>query len=291
MSLCNLLPVPLLQSEGYTVRWGDAGKGTFIDEGKSEIVVDVDSKGHGADIAQALSHEIGHKNFSEPEDRSTKETYVNGLLRDEAAATIKNAEIRKEIMDNGGPDIGFPGTHAAQYEKITDQMLAGTITREQALQQIATQFKTETPSTSTGQTYEDYYGSYYPGPKPSPSQSVPGQAPAAAPPTAQPPSPGHADYPLYNAIRDKLPESISNEQVMHATVLAKGEGIAADKVQARVHEGNAWVEASFPPGYRVKLDLSEPVPTMQESLQKSQTLDAQQNQAAPQQQQNPGLSR
>lgn len=302
-----------LQSEGYTVRWGSAGGGTFIDEGKSEIVVDANSKGNGSDIAQSLAHEIGHKDFSEPLDRSTRDTWVNGLLRDEAAATIKNAQVRKEIMDNGGPDIGFPGIHAAQYEKITDQMLAGTITQEQALQQIATQFKTEQTST-TGQTYEDYYGNAYPGP-PAPAQSQappahssqaqqapteqqapqaqqapPSQPPGAPAAGAQPPSPGHADYPMYNAIRGSLPESISNEQVMHAAVMAKMEGIAPDKVQARLHEGNAWVEASFPPGYRVKLDLSEPVPSMQESLQKSQAFDGQQA-AQTQQQPTPGLSR
>lgn len=156
-----------LQKDKFTVRWGAAGGGTYIDENKKQIVVDANSKGNGADIAQSLAHEVGHKQFSEPQDRSSKEAWVNVLLRDEAAATIKNARVRKEILDKGGADIGFPGQHADKYKSITDEMLAGKITEEDALKKIADVFKTEVPSVKVDGktvTYEEYYGASYPGP-------------------------------------------------------------------------------------------------------------------------------
>lgn len=146
-----------LQQEGYTVRWGPAGGGTYIDEGRREIVIDANSQGNGAQIAQSLAHETGHYKFSEPDDRSSKESLVHVRLRDEAAATINNARVRQEILAAGGPDIGFPGIHAAQYQQITDRLLSGQISEDQALNEIAEVFKTEVTST-TGQTYEEYYG-------------------------------------------------------------------------------------------------------------------------------------
>lgn len=146
-----------LQQEGYTVKWGTAGKGTYIDEGRREIVIDANSQGNGPQIAQSLAHETGHQKFAEPEDRSSKEALVHVRLRDEAAATINNARVRQEILAAGGPDIGFPGIHSAQYKEITDRLLSGQITEDQALNEIAEVFKTEKTST-TGQTYEEYYG-------------------------------------------------------------------------------------------------------------------------------------
>lgn len=146
-----------LQADGYTVRWGNAGGGSWIDSGAREIVIDSNMQGNGTALAMVIAHETGHHKFSEPDNRDSKDEMVMVLLRDEAAATINNAQVRNEILAAGGPDIGFPGIHAAEYQAITDQLLSGEITQEEALSQIAEQFKTEQTST-TGQTYEEYYG-------------------------------------------------------------------------------------------------------------------------------------
>ncbi len=80
---------------------------------------------------------------------------------------------------------------------------------------------------------------------------------------------------MYAAIREKLPASVSDAQVMHATVLAKEGGVTAiDRLQAQVHDGHAFVSQSFPPGYRIRLDLSETVPDLATSLQRSERWDA-----------------
>lgn len=174
------------QRDGGTMRWGTAGGGTYI-ANNNEIVLDANSRGNGSQIAQSLSHELGHYKFSEPQDLSTRETYVNGLLRDEAAATLNNARVRGEIVGAGGPDIGFPGLHSAQYQQISGQRLQGKITEDQALNQIGNVFKTETTST-TGQTYNDYYGASYPGPgrsqsNPQPSAQAQGRQEGVGPQT------------------------------------------------------------------------------------------------------------
>lgn len=150
------------QRAGGNVRWGTAGGGTFI-ANNNEIVIDRNSLGNGPQLAQSMAHELGHYKFSEPQDLGTRETYVRGLLRDEAAATLNNARVRQEISAAGGPDIGFPGEHAARYRDISARRLGGDITEEEALTQLGAVFKTERTST-TGQTYEDYYGASYPGP-------------------------------------------------------------------------------------------------------------------------------
>lgn len=94
----------------------------------------------------------------------------------------------------------------------------------------------------------------------------------------RPPWPGHPDYPMFSAIRAKFPESVSDDKVMHATLLAKKEGIHPDKVETFTQGDNAWIAATFPPGYRVKFDLAEPVPPLAESMKQSQAFDMQQAQ-------------
>jgi hypothetical protein len=188
-----------LQSEGYTIRWGSPGKGTYIVENDDNphIVIDQNARGDGARIAGALSHEIGHKEFSEPVDRSTRVGYVTGLLRDEAGATVHNARVRREILDNGGPDIGFAGHNARQYEAITDQMLGGKITEAQAIERIAEVYKTERTS-NTKETYEDYYGKYYRARAPT-LEGPQAQEPAAPP--GSPADPSHPDHAMLEQIR------------------------------------------------------------------------------------------
>lgn len=106
--------------------------------------------------------------------------------------------------------------------------------------------------------------------RPVPIPGAPDQGVAAAPP-----GPGHPDRALYVAIREKLPASVSDAQVMHATVLAKEGGVTAiDRLQAQVHDGHAFVSQTFPPGYRIRLDLSDTVPDLATSLQRSERMDA-----------------
>ncbi|WAT14280.1 DUF6792 domain-containing protein [Xanthomonas fragariae] len=82
--------------------------------------------------------------------------------------------------------------------------------------------------------------------------------------------------PLYQAIYSKLPAGTSPAEAMHATVEAKRVGIlSVDQLQSvTAHQDAVWIVGQTP-GFRVKLDLSEGVPPLQESIRQSQALDAQ----------------
>ncbi|WP_095094099.1 DUF6792 domain-containing protein [Pseudomonas sp. Irchel 3A5] len=81
---------------------------------------------------------------------------------------------------------------------------------------------------------------------------------------------------LYQAIHSKLPAGTSPAEAMHATVEAKRVGIlSVDQLQSvTAHQDAVWIVGQTP-GFRVKVDLSEAVPPLQESIRHSQALDAQ----------------
>ncbi|MCR1536036.1 hypothetical protein NR511_11305 [Stenotrophomonas maltophilia] len=148
--------------EGIVIQWGAAGEGTYLIPGV-KIVIDENAIGQGSRIASSLAHEVGHHLFTEPENRTSKQAYVNSELRGEAAATLSNVQVQREIVAAGGPDIGVSGTgnRPQQYGTIAAELQAGRINRNQALGQIAEVFKTEAPSVGPHATYELYYGDYY----------------------------------------------------------------------------------------------------------------------------------
>lgn len=89
--------------------WGQAGLGTYLVP-REKIVIDENAIGQGSRIARSLSHEVGHHLFTEGPDRTSKQSYVNSMLRGEAAATLSNVQVQREIIAAGGPDIGVSGT-------------------------------------------------------------------------------------------------------------------------------------------------------------------------------------
>jgi len=151
-----------VERDDLDVVWGQAGRGTYLVPGE-KIVIDENAIGQGSRIARSLSHEVGHHLFTEPSDLTSRQSYVNGRLRGEAAATLSNVQVQREIVAAGGPDIGVSGTggRPQQYGAIAVEFQAGRINRSQALGQIAEVFKTEAPSVGPHATYELYYGAYY----------------------------------------------------------------------------------------------------------------------------------
>jgi type VI secretion system secreted protein VgrG len=158
-----------LTKNGWTIKYGTPGAGTFADRGKKEIVVDPNQKGNPNDVVQSLAHESGHAMYTPdayvPPDGLTKDQYVNAntnsALKDEGEATMTNAQIRHEIQGNGGPDIGIAGAQSAQYEGVYEKY-PNYSDRDQARQDIGNIFATgEHPSTDPSSTYYDYYSKGY----------------------------------------------------------------------------------------------------------------------------------
>lgn len=151
-----------LGRDEVVVLWGRPGGGTYIVPGE-KIVIDENAIGQGAKLARSISHEIGHHLHTERRDQSSKQAYVDSMLRGEAAATLSNVQVQREILAAGGPDIGVMGTgnRPQQYGAIAAELDAGRINRNEALSQIAEVFKTETPSVGPHANYELYYGAIY----------------------------------------------------------------------------------------------------------------------------------
>jgi uncharacterized Zn-binding protein involved in type VI secretion len=158
-----------LQEDGWTIKYGEAGKGSFADRKAKEIVFDPNNKDNHAYIAQTMAHESGHALYTPdpyvPHTGLTKDDYVdrnvNSGLKDEGEATLTNAEIRREITDAGGPDVGIAGSQSDKYQEIADKY-PDPGDRDKARQEIADLFGDgEKPSTDPTKTYREYYGKTY----------------------------------------------------------------------------------------------------------------------------------
>jgi hypothetical protein len=74
---------------------------------------------------------------------------------------MTNAEIQREIVDNGGPDIGVSGAQHDKYAEISKKY-PNDSDRDQARQEIADVFaEGEHPSTDPSKNYRQYYSETY----------------------------------------------------------------------------------------------------------------------------------
>jgi len=158
-----------LQDDGWTIKYGEPGKGSFCDKKAKTIVIDPNDKGNSASITQTLAHESGHALYTAdpyvPHNGLTKDEYVRrnveSGLKDEGEATLTNAQVRKEINQAGGPDIGIAGTQTDKYQAIADKY-PDPADRDKARKEIADLFgEGENPSTDPSKTYREYYGEPY----------------------------------------------------------------------------------------------------------------------------------
>jgi type VI secretion system secreted protein VgrG len=159
----------LLLAKGWKVQYGSAGAGSYCTRKDKIIVIDEGQKNHPEEVVQTLSHESGHALYTPDPyvtlDGLSKPDYVarnvNRLLKDEGEATLMNAQVRQEILNNGGADIGIAGAQAAKYEQLAAQYPAAA-DRDVARQEIADLFADgEHPSTSPDETYREYYSKVY----------------------------------------------------------------------------------------------------------------------------------
>ncbi|TKR30186.1 type IV secretion system protein [Luteimonas gilva] len=109
-----------LQTKHWKIVYGAPDKGSITDRSTDppSIIIDGRWKGNDKETLRALVHEIGHASYPYKPDYSSREAYIRGALCDEAAAMVKNIQIRREILEstNAQTDIGLNGT-AVNHEK------------------------------------------------------------------------------------------------------------------------------------------------------------------------------
>lgn len=153
-----------LNDSGWEVGYGRAGGGSYADRTSRppKITIDGAQRSNPISATQTLAHEVGHATYPYKLDVSSKPAFVNGALADEGAATLNNIKVQREILANGGPDIGIAGNHAnhAAYNKTYDQFLKDG-NAQAARESIGKQFGQGEITSNTGQPYADYYGGWY----------------------------------------------------------------------------------------------------------------------------------
>lgn len=147
-----------LEAEGWEIKEGNPGGGSYANSDSKEIVLDPNMDANTT--VQTLAHETGHAKDTSGVDTSSREAYLRTTLDGEGYATINNIEVQREIQAAGGPDIGIAGNHDAQYEQAYEQgVKSGDM--DKAADDIGQIFGKGERTSTTGQTYEDYYGGYY----------------------------------------------------------------------------------------------------------------------------------
>lgn len=151
-----------LEDEGWKIEYGPEGAGSFANRERKTITLDGALRADPMQATQVLSHEVGHACYPYQADMSSRAAYVNGALADEGAATMKNIQVQREIIANGGPDIGLAGNAAnhAGYNNAFDQYQR-TNDAAQARAEIGRLFGNGERTSTTGQTYAEYYGSFF----------------------------------------------------------------------------------------------------------------------------------
>ncbi|WP_034912068.1 hypothetical protein [Erwinia sp. 9145] len=152
-----------LDKRRWLIKEGPAGKGTFADRSNKSVNIDSNELTQPERAVQALSHEIGYALYTPETDLTSKEAYLNSALSDEGAATLKNIEVQREILKNGGNDISIAGNSANKdsYNMIYDKMVSKSIGRKTAEEQIGRIFGKGEVTSTTGDSYEKYYGGWY----------------------------------------------------------------------------------------------------------------------------------
>ncbi|WP_173632769.1 hypothetical protein [Paramixta manurensis] len=88
---------------------------------------------------------------------------MDSASSDEGAATLNNIKVQREILKNGGADIGTAGNPANQpsYNRIFNALEYEKISEVQARSKIGRIFGKGELTSNTGQYYEDYYSGWY----------------------------------------------------------------------------------------------------------------------------------
>jgi len=144
------------------VQYGPAGGGSFPNREDKVIMIDSDLQNNPAKVVQTISHETGHVLNPHVADTSSKAAFVQGWLKEEGAATMKNIQVQREIMANGGPNIGLvgnPANHTVYNAAYNQYLLDGNAAAARSA--IGGVYATGEKTSNTGQTYQDYYGDLY----------------------------------------------------------------------------------------------------------------------------------
>lgn len=146
---------------------GPPGGATYADSSNNHVVID------GGETPEqqvnGITHEAAHVLYGEtpfhrPNPEMTRKEFielnVTEHLRDEANSQFHEAEVRHEIQQATGTDVGISGVKSADYARIYTEYSEGNITRAQAIDQMTAVVGDDITGT-TKEPYREYYAETY----------------------------------------------------------------------------------------------------------------------------------
>lgn len=172
----------IIDRHNIQVVYTDKKRGAYYDPRTKTIVINPSGK-TPAQQALSVAHEATHAEYDvtgrsvygKPHQLS-RQDYVNGMLREEAAGEVRKVEVARELAKSGqtAPPTWFDGTYSSGYAKAVADAEAARrraggpplsdaekqrIGRKGAYDAIYNDFKTgRVPTSTTGQGYPDFYG-------------------------------------------------------------------------------------------------------------------------------------
>ncbi|WP_328410212.1 hypothetical protein [Nocardia sp. NBC_00403] len=135
-----------LQAAGWTIGYGSIDAGGLTFRGEKKILINLEGKNDPLLITAELAHETGHATAGSEYTYSIiapdpgeqyghwREKNLYKAYQGESNAGLMTAEVRREILGNGGPDIG----HIDDATKAADNSYAaGDLTRSTAVGIVA----------------------------------------------------------------------------------------------------------------------------------------------------------
>ncbi|MEU7766062.1 DUF6782 family putative metallopeptidase [Nocardia sp. NPDC049190] len=160
----------VLEQKGWLACYGEKDLGTYADRDIKTIVIDENTQGDPLAAVRLLAHEVGHAQYKLPAEipyhGEPRAEWVEKNARqhfaDEGEASLVEAQVLREIADNGGPRLQVSGAHWQQYEDIYDRYAGGDLTRSEARAAIGKIYEDEHMS-GIGETYGRYFREFYRG--------------------------------------------------------------------------------------------------------------------------------
>lgn len=155
-----------IQRDGWLVRYGDRGSGDYMNSREKTITVDGRWRDDDVGTVAVLAHETRH---ADPQayqgadispDGKTREEWIKlkamEQLRREGDAVLAEAEVRREILDDSGPEISVPRKYVDIYEKFRQEDLSPESARDAAAEMYGDEIMS-----SSRAPYREWYEKMY----------------------------------------------------------------------------------------------------------------------------------
>jgi peptidoglycan hydrolase-like protein with peptidoglycan-binding domain len=156
-----------LQFDKWTIKKGTPGGGSSCDKSTKTIIIDPNKTEE--ETAASLAHEVGHGTFTPPPKPSLAsskdgEGYilknVESDFTDEGNAQFVACEVVVQLKA-GGVTAHAPADADKSFQAIYDKFVAKTLTKDQAVKEMAKKFLNLRVSIPPNEPYYEYYGNFY----------------------------------------------------------------------------------------------------------------------------------